>query len=178
MIFRTRDNRSTLKDLALAAAFSAVVFASTAFGQETIPPNQNAAAVKTVAAGQVTGPLVDDINGIALGMTADEVKDKLGKPDTGDAATMYYDLDNGLQVQLRLDADKKVAMVAGIYSGNRADAPEFGEVFGSDVQPTRQENGSVYRRVRYPSKGYWVAYSQLDLESGPMTTVTLQKISN
>jgi len=165
--------------------FSAVLFmlsAAAAFAQDNQPPAATTAEVPVEqkapeAAPQVPGPLVDDIHGISLGMTANEVRNKLGKPDTGDSTMMYYDLDKGEQVQLQLNAEKKVSMIAGIYLGKDADPPEFAEVFGPDAQPVRQEDGKIYRQVRYPSEGYWVAYSRLELESGPMTTVTIQKIA-
>jgi len=174
---------------ALGAVLFVTFCATAAFAQQTPPPDASSSQQPTADAAapvaeapaappqmQTPAPLVDDVNGIELGMTADAVKDKLGKPDTKDATTMFYELDNGAQVQMRFGDDKKVVMVAATYSGSKADAPEFAEVFGTDVQPTRKDNGSIYKMVQYPSKGYWVAYSRLDLDSGPMTTVTMQKI--
>lgn len=169
--------------MALFSVF-AVLFSASAFAQDKRPRAATAAEAPVeqkapeTTTPQVPAPLVDDINGITLGMTADDVKSKLGKPDTSDSATMYYDLDKGEQVQLRLDADKKVSMIAGIYTGKNADAPDFSEVFGPAAQPVPQQNGTIYKLVRYPSAGYWVAYSRLELDNGPMTTVTLQKIGH
>lgn len=159
-----------VKGFVLSAA-AILTLSLAAAGQES---DMTATVTPPQAADQPAGPLVDDINGITLNMTAEQVRDKLGKPDAGDASMMYYDLDGGQQLQLRLDADKKVTMVAGIYSGKKIDAPEFTEVLGSEA-PT-PENGRIYKLVRYPSAGYWVAYSRIDLDSGPMTTVTIQKL--
>jgi hypothetical protein len=168
-----------------AAAGLALVCASAAFGQssetaEAVVPNasdgQAAAATQAAPAPQGPQPLVDDIQGVTLGMTSDDVKDKLGKPDSSDSTSMYYELKDGEQVQLRLNSDHKVTMVAAIYTGKSADAPDFGEVFGTEAQAAPQANGTIYKLVRYPGAGYWVSYSRLALESGPMTTVTMQKI--
>jgi hypothetical protein len=171
---------------ALGVVLAAGVFAAAAFGQETnLPPETSAdtppAAAEAPAAQPeqpkpAAGPLLDEISGIELGMTVDQVRDKLGKPETQDDASMFYDLDDGKQVQLRLDGNKKVMMVAGIFTGDKAAAPEFNEVFGSAVAAPSEENGTVYKLVRYPDAGYWIAFSRLSLKDGPMTTVTIQKI--
>jgi hypothetical protein len=163
----------------LAAAISAVSCLATATrAQDAQPPAATDASAVTPAAGpQAARPHISDLNGIRLGMTTDEVKAKLGKPDANDAVSMYYDLDNGQSLQLRLDGDKKVTMVALIYGGREAKAPAFAEVLGPEVPLITKENGSIYKQVRYPSEGYWVSYSRLDLETGPMTTVTMQKIA-
>ena len=124
----------------------------------------------------VNMPALTELNGITLGMTTDEVRQKLGDPETSDATSMLFISDNGETIQLGLGADKKVKMVAVIYSGKNANAPEATKVFGADSVVQPQTDGRIYKRVRYPSAGYWVAYSRLNLDSGPMTTVTMQKI--
>lgn len=189
-------NRSTHTDLKrgragiAALAFMIFAFAAQSFGQDGAAPvatpepqaEQAAPATQTEPAApaaqgtQTNAPLIDDINGITLGMTANEVRDKLGKPDSGNGTSLYYELKNGQQIQLQLDAEKKVTMVAGIYTGAKADAPEFAEVFGPDKTPQPQENGNVYQRVRYSEAGYWVAYNKVNLEDGAMVIVSLQKI--
>ena len=40
------------------------------------------------------------------------------------------------------------------------------------------ENGIVYKLVRYPSAGFWVAYSRLNAGGDPLTTITIQKLRN
>jgi hypothetical protein len=117
-----------------------------------------------------------DVNGVTLGMTADDVKEKLGKPDAGDDTSLFYTLPNGESLQLKLDGDKKVSMVAAIYSGKDAKAPEPTEIFGPDASVQPQADGKIYKMVRYPAAGFWIAYSRLNLDGGTMTTVTIQKI--
>jgi hypothetical protein len=153
------------------------MLAGAVFAQDGQPATEPSPAPAAAPAPEAApGPVISELHGISIGMTADQVKDKLGKPDTSDAATMYYDLENGESLQLRLDADKNVMMVAVIYSGREAKAPTFAEVLGPDTPVITKENGSIYKQVRYPAKGVWVSYSKLALDSGPMTTVTIQKI--
>jgi hypothetical protein len=175
-IFRVGFGRAL--GVAGALAFSLMIIPSV-FGQtENMPGTEAVSENKAVAEAttQAPQPLIGDIKGITLGMTADEVKSKLGKPETSDASTMYYDLNKGESVQLQLDSDKKVVMVAAMYTGNKADAPDVAEVFGSDVKIVPRKDSRIYKLVRYPAAGYWVAYDRLQLDSGPMTTVTIKKI--
>jgi hypothetical protein len=122
-------------------------------------------------------PFIDDLKGISIGMSGDEVKKVIGKPDVSDASGMYFDLDNDEAVQIRLDADKKVAAVVVIYSGKEAEAPKIAEVFGPEVSVTPAENGNVYKLVRYPSKGFWIAYSRIKSKDNPLTTITMNELN-
>ena len=139
---------------------------------------QSEAQSEPTAATKPAGPspVVSDLNGVTLGMTADDVTEKLGKPDVGDDSGMFYTLSNDESLQLRLDQDKKVSMIAAIYSGKGAKAPEAADVFGPDGAVTPDTDGKLYKMVRYPKAGFWIAYSRLNLSNGAMTTVTIQKI--
>ena len=117
-----------------------------------------------------------EIKGVKIGMTADEAIDKLGKPMSRDAAGMYFELSNGQAMQLALDDKKHVATLSMIYNGKKAGAPDFAEVFGKAVEPDENENGTIFKRVRYSDLGIWVAYSRIGDKDNPMTTVTIQKI--
>lgn len=118
---------------------------------------------------------MSELKGVKIGMDADEVIEKLGKPETSDAAGMYFELSKGEAMQLALD-NKKVITMSMFYNGKGSNAPKFADVFGSTVQPEKQENGSVFKRIRYPELGIWVAYSRIGEDDDSMTTVTIQKI--
>jgi len=151
-----------------------------ASAQSTEPSNSTVSNVNGPNAQKtdVVTPAIDDIDGITIGMTADQVKEKLGKPDSGDETSgMYYTMSNGESMQLAFDTDKKVKMVAMMYSGKGVKAPEPTEVFGPQGTITPGADGRIYKMVRYPSAGFWVAYSRLDLDAGPMITVTMQKMT-
>jgi outer membrane protein assembly factor BamE (lipoprotein component of BamABCDE complex) len=69
-----------------------------------------------------------NLKGIAIGMTADEVKDKLGKAKFTDETGFYYVFSDEETMQVTLDADKKVRMIAAIYMGDEANAPKYEDV--------------------------------------------------
>lgn len=48
-------------------------------------------------------------------------------------------------------------------------------VFGNGMSVTPNADGSIYKLIRYPDKGYWVSYSKTAGKQ-PLTTVMLQKI--
>ena len=122
-------------------------------------------------------PVMNDLKGITIGMNMDDVKQKLGKPERSDDAGMYFELSNGEMMQLRFDADKHVSLAAVTYVGKDAAAPQAADVFGADVTVVPNDKGVIYKMVRYPSAGYWMAYSRITVDGGPMTTVTMQKIN-
>jgi|GraSoiStandDraft_46_1057282.scaffolds.fasta_scaffold324029_2 hypothetical protein len=160
--------------ITLLALFAPALFAQTDNSTESTVSSPETSNKQKPA---IVAPAVSDLRGISIGMAADEVRNKLGKPDTGDDAGMYYTFDNGESMQLALDPNKKVSMIAEMYSGKDAKAPELQEIFGSDnsVQPTAE--GKVYKMIRYPDAGFWITYSRLNLQAGPLTTITIKKMN-
>ena len=162
--------------LFLVLLFTAAAFPVMAQSNEKVENAVATSAEPNLQKPAVVAPVLIDLNGISIGMTDDEVREKLGKPATADASGMLFILDNGETMQIGLDADKKVKMAAATYSGKDANAPDASKVLGSSAELQPASDGKIYKRVRYPSAGYWVAYSRLKLASGPMTTITIQKI--
>lgn len=119
-------------------------------------------------------PTVIDLIGVKIGMTRDEVKDKLGKPKIDDPDGFYYEMSDNKIAQIRLDADKKVSVVVVTYRDGK-DAPKFEDVFGGGTQVAAQPDGSLYNLVRYPEAGFWVAYSRTAGDK-PTVTVSMQKL--
>jgi len=145
----------------------------TVSGQATA---STSASTPTTKAARSAG-LVSDLKGISIGMTGDQVQKKLGKADVSDASGMLFELDDHQTLQVRLDNEKTVTMIAVVYNEKSSGVPEFTEILGSDVQVTPQENGNIYKMVRSPSAGYWVAYSRIKVGDGEMTTITMQKMN-
>ena len=123
------------------------------------------------------GPLITDLKGVKIGMTKDEVKEKLGKPSTGDKTGLVYTISKIETAQIGLDSKGNVRTVALIYSDEDANAPKFADIFGPDVPMETKKNGSVYKLVRYPSAGFWIAYSRSIVDKKPLTTITMRKIT-
>ena len=172
--------RNTARRIAVTAF--ALLVAGSAIGQTAEQPVTEpvAAALKPKAAPVKNGaaaPMVADLKGVKIGMTADEVEKVLGDADSKDATSLYFDLKNGESMQMQLGADKKVTMMAAIYTGSNAKAPEITAVLGPDAAAEPGEDGRIYKLVRYPDAGYWVAYSRINASGNPMTTVTITKIN-
>jgi hypothetical protein len=152
------------------------VFGQTNDDQQVNEPVAAAERPKEPAAPAKAAPLVSDLKGVKLGMTADEVKKVLGSSDSSDATGMYFDLKNGESLQLQLGPDKRVYMIAMMYSGKDADTPDITAVFGPDAKAEPDAGGRVYKLVKYPSAGYVLMYSHIKAGDTPMTTITMTKL--
>jgi len=111
-------------------------------------------------------------------MTADEVRSKLGKPLTQDNSGLLYTFSNTESAEIGLNSDGKVRTIATIYSGGDRDAPKIQDVFGPNVEVAASDDGRIYKMVRYPSAGLWIAYSKIGTDKNAMTTVTMKKMEN
>ncbi len=120
-------------------------------------------------------PALQDYKDIKIGSTADEVRDRLGKAVIDDKDGFYYEFDDTEIVQIRLDSDKTIRLISVTYASQNKDTPKLEEVFGSDTSAKPRADGMIYKLVRYPEAGYWVAYSRTAGEK-PTVTVTMQKL--
>ena len=168
-VFRTllrRPAYSRFFTLVVAAA-SLLLAMSSANGQG---PRKTAAP----AAGEDESALFKDYRGVQLGMTADEVRKKLGDPkDKGDEQDFFIFNDTET-AQIVYDKTHKVVTIsADFMNAEQLSVPTAKQVFGADVEA--KADGSIYRMVRFTKAGYWLSYNRTGGAS-PLTTVTLQKI--
>jgi hypothetical protein len=118
-------------------------------------------------------PVFSDYRGVAIGMTADEARQKLGRPkDKADTADFFVFGDNET-AQVLYDATHKVVTVSVDFLSGATGVPAAKAVVGADLQA--KPDGSMYKMVRYPKQGYWVSYSRT-AGASPTITVTIQKI--
>ena len=117
-------------------------------------------------------PLYADYKGVRLGMTAEEVKTKLGNPTFMDKELGYFVFSETETVQIVYDAAGKVKAISIDYQ-NGTGAPVPRAVVGAELET--RENGSLYKVVYYENQGFWVSYSRT---TGPMiiVTITIQKM--
>jgi hypothetical protein len=124
-------------------------------------------------AGQEEASPFKDYRGVQLGMTADEVRKKLGAPkDKGDEQD-YFVFGESESAQIVYDATHKVITISADFLSTEASVPTCKQVLGSEAEA--KADGSVYKMVRFPKAGYWLSYNRTG-GATPMTSVTLQKI--
>lgn len=132
---------------------------------------QNTAAPRSGEAGEE--PVYREYRGARLGMTAAEVRQKLGNPrERSDRQDLYVFSDNEM-AQVYYDGEQRANAISIIYSGERSGAPAARAIVGVEVEAGA--NGAAYKLVRYPAAGYWVSYSRMAGET-PLVTVTMQRI--
>jgi hypothetical protein len=117
-------------------------------------------------------PYWSEYKGVRIGMSMDEVRDKLdGLKDKGKAQDFFVFSDSE-NVQVFYGQDGKVKAIAVNYLDTKK-APDVLAIFGEEVQA--KDDGSMYKLVRYPDAGFWVAYSRTAGDA-PLTAVTIQKM--
>lgn len=116
-------------------------------------------------------PLYSDYKGVRIGMTADEVRSKLGQPSLKGEDQDYYSFSDRETAQIAYDAAHNVTTISVDYVGG-VGAPDPKTVVGGDLET---KNGAEYKLVRYESFGFWVSYNR---SAGPMVvvTITIQKM--
>jgi hypothetical protein len=113
--------------------------------------------------------------GVSLGMTADEVRAKLGAAKSEDADGFFYMVSETETAQFLLDANKKVRTVSVIFAADHTSAPTFVDVFGRSAAAQPKPDGSIYRKVDFVDAGYWVSYSRMAGDKA-MVIVMIQKM--
>jgi hypothetical protein len=156
---------------------------SAALGQETQnsttpAPAASPQTAKTETTSIVVKPVVTELRGVSLGMTTSDVKEKLGKPLSEDDTSMFYSFSDTESAQIGLGPNGKVRTIALIYSKGDTDAPKFQDIFGPEAQVAAADDGRVYKMVRYPTAGFWIAYSKIGEDKNALTTVTMKKIGD
>ena len=135
--------------------------------------NSAAQRKATAPAGEEETAAYKEYRGVQLGMTADEVRKKLGAPkDKGDEQDFFV-FGETESVQIVYDSTHKVVTISADFLTTGASVPSAKQILGSDLES--KADGSVYKMVRFPKAGYWLSYNRTGGAS-PMTSITLQKI--
>lgn len=114
-----------------------------------------------------------EYRGVQLGMTADEVRKKLGDPkDKGDEQDFFM-FNDSETATIVYDKLHKVITISADFMNPGNSVPTSKQVFGSEVDA--KADGSIYRMVRYAKAGFWISYSRTAGDA-PLTSVTWQKI--
>lgn len=136
--------------------------------------SMNTSAQKGIVKGRVdpVQPAFSDYKGVRLGMSAEEVHGKLGKPELAADDQDYYIISQTETAQIVYDAAHKVRTISFDFLEGTG-APDYKTVVGPDVQS--KPDGSLYKLVTYESLGFWVSYNR-SVGTVPMVTITIQRI--
>jgi hypothetical protein len=158
-----------LLELALLAALTIAVFAllNIVSAQKSAPKGQQAAPPP------VAQPLYRQYRGVQLGMTAEQVRQKLGAPKERADRQDFFAFSDAESAQVFYDPQQKVIAITVNYLGEQSGAPTPEQVFGTPAEV--KADGSIYKMVRYTQAGYFVVYSRSAGDS-PLVMVAMQKI--
>ena len=119
-------------------------------------------------------PTFKEYRGAQIGMTAEEVRKKLGSPaDKGDEQDFYVFSEKETAQILYDKATKKAVAISVDFMSGATGVITPQQVFGTDIEA--KPDGSKYKLVRYPKVGYWISYSRTAGDT-PIVTVTMQRI--
>jgi hypothetical protein len=130
-------------------------------------------AASHVAAAEDPSAVFKEYRGIQLGMTADDVRKKLGEPKDKSGEQDFYMFGETETAQIVYDKALKVVTISADFFSTSTEILTPKQIFGSEIQA--KADGSLYRMVRFPKAGYWLSYNRTSGTS-PLTSVTIQKI--
>ena len=136
--------------------------------QQTAPPSVAAPGPSAAAE-----PLYKEYKGVRLGMSAEEVRQKLGRPQEAGKEQDLFVFSDSERARVYYDAAQKATAIISTFIGKGADAPKPEAVLGTAVEA--KPDGTLYKVVQYPDAGYWVAYSRTAGDE-PLTIITMQAI--
>ncbi|MDT5272896.1 MAG: hypothetical protein QOH49_5082 [Acidobacteriota bacterium] len=176
MIISTTDRTLYLKKLPLIILSIVAIFALSSLlsvNAQKVRPDTASPKARTILHAPGDQPLLLEYRGVTLGMTAQEVRLKLGEPADKSDEQDFYNFSETESAQVFYDASGRVKAVSAHFSGvSAASAPIPKTLFGEDATP--RADGSVYKLVRYEGAGCWVSYSRTAGDQ-PLITVSMQK---
>ena len=149
----------------LIAIVLVFALARIAAGQSETP-----GAATRKAHAQVQQPLYRDYRGVRLGMTATEVRAKLGEPALKSDEQDFFIVSVTETVQIAYNASQKVVTISTDYAGG-VGAPDYKNVVGEGMLLQRPD-GTVFKMVMYDAERFWVTYSK-SATTSPIVTITI-----
>ncbi|HEU4713157.1 MAG TPA: hypothetical protein VFS76_16415 [Pyrinomonadaceae bacterium] len=131
-----------------------------------------------VAKGQTPGmksistaqpPLYREYRGVRLGMTATEVRNKLGEPVLKSDEQDFYVVNPTETTQIAYNTAQRVVMISTDYTSG-VGAPDYRTVVGEGL--LERPDGSLFRMVRYDGERFWVSYNK-SASVAPVVTITI-----
>ena len=125
------------------------------------------------SAANSTEPRYVDYKGVKIGMTADDVHQRLGQPSQKVDEQEFYVISEKETAQICYEPTGTVCTISVDYFGEASGAPDYKSVVGDEIEV--RPDGSMWRLVRYPKAGFWVSYNR-SAGTTPTTTITIQKL--
>ena len=158
-----------LRHASLALALSSLALVANA--QQARQGQQPGAPAVAPTPPTTAAPLYREYKGVRLGMSADEVRQKLGKPKEVSKVQDLFIFSESERARVYYDAERKATAIISTFIGKAGGAPGPEAVLGMEVEA--KPDGTLYKLVQYPSEGYWVAYSRTPGDE-PLTIITMQ----
>ena len=126
-------------------------------------------AITTRGGVQAQQPLYREYRGVRLGMTAVEVRAKLGEPALKSDEQDFFVISANETAQIAYAA-QKVMTISTDYAGGIG-APDYSTAVGEGMLLTRPD-GSVFKMAMYDSERFWVTYNK-SAATVPTVTITI-----
>ena len=164
-----------------AAVFALLTFAAVALlsggtRAQNAPGAPQSAAQTAPHAAQTPEPVWREYRGLKIGMSKEQVRQRLGTPGDVSDRQDFFSLNGFESAQVFYDTQARVSAVSVNYLGEESGAPPPEKVFGATVETAA--DGSLHKLVRYERAGYLVIYGRSGGDAPPLVTVTMQKLVN
>lgn len=157
--------------LRLSTLFVFLVLFAVGFAAFESSPTASAAHPQPTPASQNKG--MSDYRGVAIGMTTDDVRKKLGSPKDKSDTMDLYTFSDAESAQFYYGPEKTVTAIMITFSGELKDAPLPKTVLGEEVEA--KPDGSIFKMVRFPKAGYWISYNRTPAPDA-IVNIALQKM--
>jgi hypothetical protein len=127
-------------------------------------------AIPARGGAQAQQPLYREYRGVRLGMTATEVRTKLGEPALKSDEQDFFVISANETAQIAYNAAQRVMTISTDYAGGIG-APDYRTAVGEGMLLTRPD-GSVFKMAMYDSERFWVTYNK-SAATVPTVTITI-----
>jgi hypothetical protein len=159
-----RISRRILKLLGLLP----LIFFALLLGTQASTQKQTIKVKNSAPPGEETRSIYREYRSVQLGMTAKEVRAKLGEPKFGDAEMDFYVISETETTQIAYDKSLRVKIISTDYIDGLG-APDYVKVCGPEL--TKKPDGSLYQMQMYEKEGFWTSYNK---SANGLVTVTIQ----
>ena len=123
MTFDSSRRRGGLRTLLASALLAVAASPAVPVGHAQTVQNQQPKSPDAAAQGQATTPVYKEYKGVRLGMSADEVRQKLGRPKEAGKEQDFFVFSDNERARVYYDAAHKATAVISTFIGKASNAP-------------------------------------------------------